>query len=193
MFFLKYIKGRTVHLSCGFLGHSLRILFFPKRCGIIFGIKVCPLHCGACTVTRPSRGPRTPNLYSLFGQPTAHTHTFLCRAQHFYFPTKKKSRVHTEQHTLSLVVHTLSSFTRPTRIRYVLGYGRVPQHFVLPKCRYSVQSCTHFIRTRSCTARMPARSVCLVTLSLSEAGPGRFGGQVSVTDIYHATTMPHQP
>ena len=36
---------------------------------------------------------------------------------------------------------------------------------------------------------MPARSVCLVTLSLSEAGPGRFGGQVSVTDIYH--TIPH--
>ena len=35
---------------------------------------------------------------------------------------------------------------------------------------------------------MPARSVCLVTLSLSEAGPGRFGRQVSVTDIYH--TMP---
>ena len=33
---------------------------------------------------------------------------------------------------------------------------------------------------------MPARSVCLVTLSLSEAGPGRFGRQVSVTDIYHA-------
>ena len=32
---------------------------------------------------------------------------------------------------------------------------------------------------------MPARSVCLVTLSLSEAGPGRFGRQVSVTDIYH--------
>ena len=32
---------------------------------------------------------------------------------------------------------------------------------------------------------MPARSVCLVTLSLSEAGPGRFGGQVSVTGIYH--------
>ena len=27
---------------------------------------------------------------------------------------------------------------------------------------------------------MPARSVCLVALSLSEAGPGRFGGQVSV-------------
>ena len=26
----------------------------------------------------------------------------------------------------------------------------------------------------------PARSVCLVALSLSEAGPGRFGGQVSV-------------
>ena len=35
-------------------------------------------------------------------------------------------------------------------------------------------------------ARMPARSVCLVTLSLSEAGPGRFGRQASVTDIYHA-------
>ena len=35
---------------------------------------------------------------------------------------------------------------------------------------------------------MPALSVCLVTLSLhvSEAGPGRFGGQMSVTDIYHA-------
>ena len=32
---------------------------------------------------------------------------------------------------------------------------------------------------------MPARSVCLVTLSLSEAGSGRFGGQISVTDIYH--------
>ena len=36
---------------------------------------------------------------------------------------------------------------------------------------------------------MPARSVCLVTLSLSDAGPGRFGRQVSVTDIYHA--MPY--
>ena len=33
---------------------------------------------------------------------------------------------------------------------------------------------------------MPTRSVCLVTLSLSEAGPGRFGGQASVTDICHA-------
>ena len=33
---------------------------------------------------------------------------------------------------------------------------------------------------------MPARSVCPVTLSLSEAGPGRFGCQASVTDIYHA-------
>ena len=32
---------------------------------------------------------------------------------------------------------------------------------------------------------MPARSVCLVTLSLSEAGPGRFGCQSPVTDIYH--------
>ena len=38
---------------------------------------------------------------------------------------------------------------------------------------------------------MPARSVCLVTLSLSEAGPGRFGGQVSVTGIYH-TIPPYQ-
>ena len=38
---------------------------------------------------------------------------------------------------------------------------------------------------------MPARSVCLVTLSLSEAGPGRFGRQVSVTDIYH--TIPYHP
>ena len=36
---------------------------------------------------------------------------------------------------------------------------------------------------------MPARSVCLVALSLSEAGPGRFGRQVSVIDIYH--TIPH--
>ena len=36
---------------------------------------------------------------------------------------------------------------------------------------------------------MPARSVCLVPLSLSEAGPGRFGRQVSVTDIYH--TIPY--
>ena len=36
---------------------------------------------------------------------------------------------------------------------------------------------------------MPARSVCLVTLSLSEAGPGRFGRQASVADIYH--TIPY--
>ena len=38
---------------------------------------------------------------------------------------------------------------------------------------------------------MPARSVCLVALSLSEAGPGhgRFGRQVSVIDIYH--TIPY--
>ena len=40
---------------------------------------------------------------------------------------------------------------------------------------------------------MPARRVCLVTLSLSEAGPGRFGGQVSVTDIYHTITHTHAP
>ena len=39
---------------------------------------------------------------------------------------------------------------------------------------------------------MPARSVCLVTLSLSEAGPGRLGGQASVTDICHATGAPSQ-
>ena len=37
---------------------------------------------------------------------------------------------------------------------------------------------------------MPARSVCLVALSLSEAGPGRFGRQVSVIDIYH--TIPYR-
>ena len=35
----------------------------------------------------------------------------------------------------------------------------------------------------------PPGPVCLVTLSLSEAGPGRFGRQVSVTGIYH--TMPY--
>ena len=38
---------------------------------------------------------------------------------------------------------------------------------------------------------MPARSVCLVTLSLSEAGPGRFGRQASVTDICHAMSPCH--
>ena len=32
---------------------------------------------------------------------------------------------------------------------------------------------------------MPGRSVCLVTLSLSEAGPGRFGGHLSFTDLCH--------
>ena len=35
-------------------------------------------------------------------------------------------------------------------------------------------------------ALMPARSICLVTLSLPEAGPGRFGRQQSSTDFYHA-------
>ena len=35
-------------------------------------------------------------------------------------------------------------------------------------------------------ARMPARSVCLVTLSLSEAGPRTPRRPASVTDIYHA-------
>ena len=42
--------------------------------------------------------------------------------------------------------------------------------------------------SREVGAHVPTRSVCLVTLSLSEAGPGRFGRQPSVTDIYH--TMP---
>ena len=36
---------------------------------------------------------------------------------------------------------------------------------------------------------LPARSFCLLTLSLSEARPGRIGGQSSVTDIYH--TIPY--
>ena len=40
---------------------------------------------------------------------------------------------------------------------------------------------------------MPARSVCLVTLYLSEAGPGRFGRQASVTDIYHAVPYHAMP
>ena len=40
-------------------------------------------------------------------------------------------------------------------------------------------------------ARTPARSVCLVTLSPSEAGPGRFGRQASVTDICHAMPSGH--
>ena len=38
---------------------------------------------------------------------------------------------------------------------------------------------------------MHTRSACLhilVTLSLSEAGPGRFGRQPSSTDFYHTTT-----
>ena len=39
---------------------------------------------------------------------------------------------------------------------------------------------------------MPARSVCLVALSLSEAGPGRFGRQVSVIDIYHTIHLPYR-
>ena len=36
---------------------------------------------------------------------------------------------------------------------------------------------------------MPARSVCLVTLSPPEAAPGRLGRQISETDIYH--TIPY--
>ena len=40
-------------------------------------------------------------------------------------------------------------------------------------------------------ARMPARSVCLVALSLSEAGPGRFGRQISGIDIYHTIRCVH--
>ena len=42
---------------------------------------------------------------------------------------------------------------------------------------------------RSVQFRLPARSVYLVTLSLSEAGSGRFGRQQSSTDIYH--TIPY--
>ena len=34
---------------------------------------------------------------------------------------------------------------------------------------------------------MPARRVCLVTLSLSKDGPGRFGRQQSSPDFYHTT------
>ena len=37
---------------------------------------------------------------------------------------------------------------------------------------------------------MPARSVFLVTLSLSEAGPGRFGRQQTSIDIYHTIAAP---
>jgi hypothetical protein len=37
---------------------------------------------------------------------------------------------------------------------------------------------------------MPARSVCLVALSLSKAGPGRFGGQLSFTDLCHTMHRP---
>ena len=36
---------------------------------------------------------------------------------------------------------------------------------------------------------MPARSVCIVTLSLFKYGPGRLGGQQSFTDFYH--TIPY--
>ena len=38
-------------------------------------------------------------------------------------------------------------------------------------------------------ALIPARGVCLLTLSLSEAGPGRVGRQLSFTD----STMPYLP
>ena len=63
-------------------------------------MKVCPLYCGACTGTRSSRGPRTPNRYSFFsGQSTAHTHTFLYRAQRFYFPTNQQSVMCTPSNT----------------------------------------------------------------------------------------------
>ena len=36
---------------------------------------------------------------------------------------------------------------------------------------------------------VPARSVCLVTLSLSEAEPGSFDGQLSFVDLYHTSTI----
>ena len=54
---------------------------------------------------------------------------------------------------------------------------------------YVLLHCSNFFASRIFSegvpggARMPARSVCLVTLSLSEAGTGRFGGQASVTDL----------
>ena len=42
-------------------------------------------------------------------------------------------------------------------------------------------------------ALIPARGVCLLTLSLSEAEPGRVGGQLSFTDFYHAIlTIPQE-
>ena len=73
-----------------------------------------------------------------------------------------------------------------------LGQGSFGTWHVLPSTSM-VDSVTG-LRCAECSrapdgARMPARSVCLVTLSLSEAGPGanagRFGRQVSVTDILH--------
>ena len=43
-----------------------------QYCVSLFGIKVCPLYCGACTGTRSSRGTCTPNILFMFsGQPTA--------------------------------------------------------------------------------------------------------------------------
>ena len=57
--------------------------------------------------------------------------------------------------------------------------------------------------TLSLSEAGPGRSVCLVTLSLSKAGPGRFGRQISVTQTstipYHtmlavkASTVPVTP
>ena len=38
---------------------------------------------------------------------------------------------------------------------------------------------------------MPARSVCLVTVSLSEAGPGRFGGQAQTQAQAQAQAQAH--
>ena len=37
---------------------------------------------------------------------------------------------------------------------------------------------------------MPACSICRVALSLSKAGPGRFGSQLSFTDLYHTMNRP---
>ena len=68
-----------------------------------FRIKVCPLYCGVCTGTRSSRGPRTRNLYSFWATSTVHTHTFLHRAQHFFFsnPPKKVSHSRREAHAFA--------------------------------------------------------------------------------------------
>ena len=74
--------------------------------------------------------------------------------------------------------------------------------FPLKTCSHVLPSAVGWIKFRpSCTvfSHGPMRNIgflgrwgtyaCLLALSLSEAGPRRFGRQVSVTDIYH--TIPH--